>query len=62
MYMFLWNIMISLQAGGLAGCCLIKEEPLGKALCGRADKRFVWLCVELKPVAGHLQGNVREED
>lgn len=54
--------MISLQAGGLAGCCLIKEEPLGKALCGRADKRFVWLCVELKLVAGYLQGNVGEED
>lgn len=36
MYMFLLNIMISLQAGGL-GCWLIKEEPLGKAVCGRGD-------------------------
>lgn len=62
MYRFSLNIMIRLQTGGLAGCWLIKEEPLGKALCGRGDKRFVWLCVELNLVAGYLQGNVRGED
>jgi len=28
-------------------------------LCGRGDKRFVWLSVELNLVAGYLQGNVR---